>query len=99
MAVSIRAAALCLFFPCLLVCAAEPQISIAKEQPGTVRVRAVGSGVGIELEASTNLSSWSVVASTNGPAVEFLDTGVANFKQRFFRAGAQAFLQRHLRFL
>jgi hypothetical protein len=78
-----------LFLQSVLLHGAEPQISITKEQPGAARVRGSDSDAErLQIEASTNLNSWTVLASTNGTALEFLETQGQNFSRRFFRAAA-----------
>src|SRR5687768_10203880 len=67
-----------------------PQVSITRE-PGAVKVRASDTAAGVlRLETSTNLSAWSVLASTNGTVLELVDTPGQNFSRRFFRAAGES---------
>src|SRR5687767_3380977 len=63
------------------------QVQISNEGPDGARVVAQSSAPRrIELEASTNFLSWSVVATTNGSFLEFFDPNLRLMPKRFFRA-------------
>lgn len=75
----------------LSIAGATPEIEVIGEGKGPKRIRASALGSsGLQIEASTNLSAWSLIARTNASALEFLDSDAANFRQRYFRAAADA---------